>query len=68
MLAFVTNLATTEQDINLKFNLNELGLFGKSMEVLDTMHNRKVPIREDGSVALNLKPETWTYLWLKPIP
>ena len=68
VLAFVTNLATTEQDIILKFNLNELGLFGKSMEVLDTMHNRKVPIREDGSVALNLKPETWTYLWLKPIP
>ncbi len=68
VLAFVTNHAIDEQTANVKFNLEELGLAGKNLEVLDTIYNRKLPISDSGEVSLPLKSERWTYLWLKPVP
>ena len=68
VLAFVTNHAIDEQTANVKFNLEELGLAGKNLEVIDTIYNRKVPLTDSGEVSLPLKSERWTYLWLKPVP
>jgi len=68
VLAFVSNLAIDEQTVDVKFNLDALGLAGKKIEVLDTMYNRKLTMGPDGGVSLKLKSEHWTYLWLKPIP
>jgi hypothetical protein len=66
VLAFVTNRSPNEQSVTAKFNLEELGLAGKKLQVHDTMYNRGVPISEDGSVSINLRSERWTYLWVKP--
>jgi hypothetical protein len=68
VLAFVTNRAIDEQNVQMTFDINALGLTGKKLEVLDTMYNHKLPIDADGNVSLKLKSERWTYLWIKPLP
>ena len=68
VLAFVTNHAIVEQTANVNFNLEELGLADKNLEVIDTIYNRKLPISDSGEVSLPLKSERRTYLWLKPVP
>jgi hypothetical protein len=66
VLAFVTNLSPDKQAVKMTFQLDELGLEGGNVELLDTMHNRKLSLGRDGSVSLDLDTERWTYLWLKP--
>jgi len=68
VLAFVTNRAIDEQTVAMKFNLKELGLAGKKLQVMDTIYNKKLPISAEGEVSFKLKSERWTYLWLKPVP
>ena len=68
VLAFVTNRAMDEQIVDVKFDLDALGLAGKKLEVLDTMCNKKLSMDTEGNVSLKLKSERWTYLWLKPVP
>ena len=55
--AFVTNRAIDEQIVEVRFNLDALGLGGRELEVLDTIHNKELPIGGDWEVTLKLKSE-----------
>lgn len=66
VLVFVSNLSRDPQDVQVTFQLEALGLKGKSLDVFDALTGKKVAISDQGAVALSLKSQEWLYLWLKP--
>lgn len=66
VLALVSNLSRERQDVQVRFNLDTLGLAGRSLFASNALTGEPVTLSGDGSVVLPLESEQWVYVWLKP--
>ena len=65
-LAFVSNLRRTGQMVSVNFNLDNLGLSGKKLEVINALTEEAVVMTPGGELSVPLESEDWIYVWLRP--
>lgn len=66
VLALVSNLSRKQENVTVKFNLKQLGLAGKKLEVFDPLNKKPLKMDADGKLTLPLESEAWIYVWLRP--
>ncbi len=65
VLAVVSNLDRVAHDVDVKFNLAELGLTDQSLELIDIFTGKTIAMK-NGRFTLPLGAEEWTHVWLRP--
>ncbi len=66
VLAFITNLRPDGQTVIVEFNLDELGLRGKKLDVFNALTDEPLAMTPDGKLSVPLGSEQWIYIWLRP--
>ena len=66
VLAFISNLRRDAQTVTVEFNLNKLGLRGKTLDVFNALTDEPVAMSSDGKISVPLGSEEWIYVWLRP--
>lgn len=66
VLAIVSNLDQAPRTVNMKLNLNALGLKGRTLTVTNALTKAPLALSGEGEVSLALESEQWAYLWIKP--
>ncbi len=66
VLAFITNLRPDAASVSVEFNLDKLGLRGKTLDVFNALTDEPVAMTVDGKVSIPLGSEEWIYVWLRP--
>jgi len=66
VLAFLTNLRRDAATMEVRFNLDKLGLAGRPLKVFDVLTGKPIKMTSDGKVSVRLGSEEWTYIWLRP--
>jgi len=66
VLAFLTNLRRDAATVEVRFNLDKLGLAGRRLEAVNVLTGEPVEIAPDGRLSLHLGSVEWTYVWLRP--
>ena len=65
VLALISNLSTTTQNLTVDFNLANLGLEGQVLDVFDALTDTPINMTAEGEISVSLGSEEWTYVWLK---
>ena len=66
VLALISNLRRDAQTVTVEFNLNKLGLRGKTLDVFNALTDEPVAMTADGKLSVPLGSEEWVYIWLRP--
>ena len=66
VLAFVSNLRRDAQAVNVRFNLDQLDLAGKNLDVIDVLSGEPITMTTDGQLTVPLESERGSYVWLQP--
>jgi len=64
-LVVVSNLRHDTTEVNVRFNLEALGLASVDVVATDVLTGRTQPLELDGSFSATLRSHEWVYLWLK---
>jgi len=66
VLAFISNLRPDAAAVNVRLNLDKLGLRGKKLDVFNALTSKVVSMTPNGKLSLPLGSEEWVYVWLRP--
>jgi len=66
VLAFVSNLSRNAQTVTVRFNLDKLGLRGKTLDAVNPLTGKAAAMTPDGKLSVPLGSEKWVYMWLRP--